>query len=415
MTAPGKEEDVFWQQAARSGEQQGDAEEQEWITLAGERADPELIPWEALREASAKAWSKNKETAIQTMNEPAGSRKLRSLISAWRQPEGDEGNGADELLLAPNGLMAAGWVIRWRTKPSDIVLVETPADPEMLRLLRCCGTSPVQVPGDAEGMLPDALEAASAKFKPRLAIVSPRVGSPFGGSGWSLARREALLRCAAEHEMTVLEWDGPGLTWRDPVAPSLYTLRREMAAGCGSAGSGVIMIGSLEPHLPPLGFVRAAGASRGALLAAKEASVPPGAALFGERVLEHLLAGPKAVASGFAPAAFEAALGRVYTARRRLVLSLLKGPSWHGTAPLAGESGGRHLWVRLPDGCSSESLLRASKLAGATFLPGPEAYAQPAPAAGSLIRLTLTGNGREPLRTALDRIATALGEFTARS
>lgn len=190
----------------------------------------------------------------------------------------------------------------------------------------------------------------------------------------------------------------------------------DSGSGTGSAGSsgGVIAIGSLEPHLPPLGWIRAAGVIRGALLAAKAAVSPPGAALFGERVLEHLLTGTSA-AGRLSPAAFEASLQRVYSERRQLVLKQLAEPAWQGTVPLAGGGDARHVWALLPEGASSIALLRAALLEGAAFLPGPHAYLSGRRDAERLMRLSVTGYGREPLRTALDRIASALEAFTARS
>ncbi|WP_223070394.1 PLP-dependent aminotransferase family protein [Paenibacillus caui] len=394
----------------RIGSDGGRAPENErLISLAEERPDPELVPWDALREASAAAWSSSSD--LRGSDDPAGSLNLRSWLADAISEAGGTRAGAEELLLAASGLSALDLVLRCKVKPGAAVLVEAPAAPETLRLLRLHGAAAVQVAGDRDGMLPDALAAACGRHAPPLAIVSPapQLGGIAGG-GWSLERREALLEAAQRNGMTVVEDNGHGIAWRaEEGTPSLFALQRQRAGGAGE--SGVIQIGSLEPHLPPLGWLRAGSACRGALAAAKAALTPPGAALWGERVLEHLLTG-SAGAGRFSPAAYEAAMRREYGERRELVLSLLREPSWQGTAPLEG--GGRHIWARLPEGCSSDKLLRASLREGAAFLPGPLTYAEAPPEADRLIRLSFTGCGRVQLKQALARIAGELEAFTAR-
>ncbi|ANS73670.1 hypothetical protein AWM70_02980 [Paenibacillus yonginensis] len=98
--------------------------------------------------------------------------------------------------------------------------------------------------------------------------------------------------------------------------------------------------------------------------------------------------------------------------RRELALSKLAGPSWHGTVLIA--AGRRHIWLRLPKGLGSTALLRAALLEGAAFLPGPLAFAEPTAGSERLIRLSYTGCGIAQLAEGLDRVAAALGAFTAR-
>ncbi|GGA38513.1 hypothetical protein [Paenibacillus physcomitrellae] len=106
------------------------------------------------------------------------------------------------------------------------------------------------------------------------------------------------------------------------------------------------------------------------------------------------------------------ALRQEYTARRELMLSKLAEPSWDGTAIIA--AGSRHIWLRLPEGLSSTALLRAALLEGAAFLPGPLATTEPAADRDRLIRLSYTGYGCAQLAVGLDRVAAAIGAFTAR-
>ncbi|WP_138494077.1 hypothetical protein [Paenibacillus pinistramenti] len=344
------------------------------INLAEERRDESLVPHRELAEALQRI-------------EPAGSRKNRKAA--------EDGMTSAALLLAADGRDAADRVFGSLIAEGDPVLVEGPSDPELLEALRRAGAAVLQVESGEAGSAAVTLERAGAGVKPKLAVLAPGAGISGAGGGSA-----ALLEAAARLGVTVVVYNGPGLPWRGSSAPE----RAALLQGPRSGASGVIEIGSMEPHLPPLGWVRAAGTGAEALAQAGCAAPAPGS----EQVLLHLLAG----AAGFSPAAYETRLRREYAARRGLMLSKLSGPSWRGTAVLP--SGDRHLWLRLPAGLSGTALLRAALLEGAAFLPGPLAFAEPPEAADRLIRLTCTGYGSSRLAEGLDRIAAALSAFTAR-
>ncbi|WP_375142951.1 hypothetical protein [Paenibacillus sp. D2_2] len=82
---------------------------------------------------------------------------------------------------------------------------------------------------------------------------------------------------------------------------------------------------------------------------------------------------------------------------------------------------GLFLWVRLPEGITSEALLKASMLEGAAFTPGMHCYAvaeelQKFPAMeGEWIRLNYAAYPLLGASEGIARIEDALMEFTARS
>ncbi|WP_410769834.1 hypothetical protein [Fontibacillus sp. BL9] len=108
-------------------------------------------------------------------------------------------------------------------------------------------------------------------------------------------------------------------------------------------------------------------------------------------------------------------------AQRSLMLDLLDGPEWTGTAILDPGNKG-YLTVTLPEGLDAEVLLKASLLKGTAFWPGSIPFPEDSeadPAEGrspdsAKIRLYYTGQSKERITAGLDRISEAISEFTAR-
>lgn len=354
------------------------------------------------------------------------------LAKAYNQVEGG-GTTTKELLLIGQADEALSLVLKALLPEEGVVLVETPASPEALQLLRQRGLYAVPVACDRDGMLPDDLRSQCERGggKPALIYVTPHYSNP-SGRVWSRERRLELLRLSGQLGLPVIEDDTAGAvlfaegtgegsavearacrqrgsgqtTEAGRAVPSLYRLRQQ----AGLSDAVVIGIGSWDRTLGlpwPLAWLRseaavlkrlrrvpAAGSARAAELAARG------------RRLHAWLAQPP----GHGRAALAAAAA-AYAARRALALALLQGPAWRG-ACVEDPGGGLFLWLRLPAGIASEALLRASLLEGTAFLPGTLCYASEPD--DRFIRLNIAAHEPALLREGLARIAAALAEFTAR-
>lgn len=393
------------------------------------------------------------------------------LAAAYARCEGGEALTPQQWLLAESADGALELALRAMVHGGGMVLVETPAAPEALELMRRLGLRVVPVECDRDGMLPDDArrKARLAGGKPALAYVTPHFSNP-SGRVWSRQRKLELLALSAELGLPLLEDDTAGalpfaLILKNPGVPkaleaqevkgaaeerltalgagdempkaavpgdeipkavvpdvpeSLFRLRQT----AGISGAKVIGVGSFErtllPQLPLAWLRGEAGAmkklrreavrGRGGGSRRGASSAAAGAAR-GEAMAAR--AGQlRAWLASPAAARHAAAAAAAYTARRALALELLQAPAWRG-ACAADPGGGLYLWVSLPAGISSEALLRASLLEGTAFLPGTLCYVGE-PDDG-FIRITVAALEEARLREGLARIAAALAGFTARS
>lgn len=386
--------------------------------------------------------------------EPAGrsgaSALLDWLASAYEEAEGIS-TEPQQWMLAESADGALDLLLRALVPGGGTVLVETPAAPEALELMRRRGIRAVPVACDRDGMLPDDLrrKCKAAGGRPALAYVTPHFSNP-SGRVWSRQRKLALLELSerlgvpiAIDESASLAPFAEGIPADDRAGTGSCIMEREGGAKgelkeensfenlaevalsvdttslhalrqqAGLWGAELLSLGSLERTLTPqlpLAWLRGEAKTMERLrrVPSPGSSSAAGAAV-AERAgrLHAWLAQPPG--RGRAAAAEAAA---AYAVRRALALELLQAPAWRG-ACAEDPGGGLYLWLRLPAGVSSEALLRASLLEGTAFLPGTLCYAKEPD--DRFIRLTVAAHGPARLREGLARIAAALGEFTARS
>ncbi|WP_019638387.1 aminotransferase class I/II-fold pyridoxal phosphate-dependent enzyme [Paenibacillus fonticola] len=357
-------------------------------------------------------------------------RPLREWLAAAYYGLEEDRTGVEQLLLTAGAHEAINLLLRWKLHAGGVVLVETPASPEVLENIRQHGGDAVQVACDREGMLPESLAEQMALHKtlhrPLLLYVAPHYSNP-SGRLWSEQRKRELLRICAFHQVPIIEDDtaGPipffasqgGELRRERAgtetgrATALFNLQRELTGH----GDLVIGIGSFQatafPSLP-VAWIRGSQDVIHALKQLSPASAPRAKALVIEKVkcqqrLYALLNQPS-----FSWAAHAVLLEAEYAARRAAVLEQLREQAaWRG-ASFEEPQGGLFLWLRLPPGLCSEALLRAALLRGAAFMPGARCYAGEPDA--EAIRLTFAAHSAARLRRGMARIAAAIAEFTAR-
>ena len=154
-----------------------------------------------------------------------GYRPLIRYLTKYLEGKGFSLEG--ETIQIVNGFrQGAGLIVETLVSPGDTVLVEAPTYNGFLGILRAAGARTVALPCDAEGVLPQALEDAVRKEKPKLFYLIPTYHNPTGRN-MSLRRRYEILSIAEKYSLPLLE-DGfnEELRFKGEIYPSLKALDR---------------------------------------------------------------------------------------------------------------------------------------------------------------------------------------------
>lgn len=177
------------------------------VDLTFATPDPGLLP---SLQAALHAGLSNQ--ALNTYEREAITPRLRdSLEHRWPFPSAD--------WLAVNGGYE-GVLLLCLTNfgPGEAVAVEDPTAPRLLDIVSVVGATPLRVPCDGAGPLPDALDSAIAAGAVAF-LYQPRAQSPCGHRV-TKARSEALARILHNTSVLVMEDDGLG----EVASPEIHSL-----------------------------------------------------------------------------------------------------------------------------------------------------------------------------------------------
>ncbi len=355
------------------------------IGMSGGFPDERLQPLGLLAAAAARAgrrprgWSRL----------PAqGLPELRSHLAA----EAGGALTAHDVLITPGGQAALSAVFRHLCGPGDPVIVESPTYIGALAAARAAGLTLVPVPGDRDGVLPDALADALARTGARLAYLQPRYANP-AGAVLAPQRRGPVLAAAARAGAFILEDD-----WmRDfdlghPSPPPLASMDDD---------GHVIYLRSVSK--PVAAGLRVAGlAARGPALARlRRGRISDD--LFVAPVLQHV-ALDVLTAPGWPR--HVAGLRRALRERRDALAAAIR-VELPGCRLELIPAGGLHLWLRLPDHCSDADVAAAAAARGLEVSPGRASV--PGEPPGPYLRLSYAAEEPARLRRGAEILADVLG------
>jgi DNA-binding transcriptional MocR family regulator len=300
---------------------------------------------------------------------------------------------ADNILITSGGQAALSAVFRHLCAPGDPVIVDSPTYVGALAAARAAGLILVPVPGDRDGVLPDALADALARTGARLAYLQPRYANP-NGSVLAPDRRGAVLAAVARHGAFVLEDDWMrDFDLAQPSPPPLVSM---------DDGGHVIYLRSLSK--PVAAGLRVAGlAARGPVLARLRRGRISGD-LFVAPVLQQI-----ALDVLTAPG-WNRHLGgvrRVLRERRDAVTGAIR-ELLPGCELAAVPAGGVHLWLRLPDRFSDADVTAAAAARRLAVSPGQACF--PGEPPGSYLRLSYAAEEAPALIRGIEIIAGILGQ-----
>ena len=333
------------------------------ISLAGGLPSADTFPVQAMREATTAVLRDHPREALQYAASE-GFAPLREWVAAELATQGLKAD-ADQVLITTGSQQGLDLVGKVLIDPGSAVAVESPTYLGALQAFAPYEPEFVAVEGDAQGPLPDALDAACAgPGRPRFLYLLPNYQNPTGRC-LPAARRLALVQRAAALGLPIVEDNPYGDLWFDEPPPPPVSA----AAGLGEGG-GAVYLGSFSKVLAPglrLGYVVAPRLLMPKLLQAKQASDlhTPG---FNQRVVHEV------IKNGFLKAHVPTIRAR-YKAQRDAMRDALQAhlpPGCTWAAPV----GGMFFWLELPAHIDATALLPKAVEAGVAYVPGSSFYPQ---------------------------------------
>jgi 2-aminoadipate transaminase len=362
------------------------------ISFAPGLPDPSVFPVDEVRQAVAQVLRTAPSRALQ-YGTTEGDPQLRDALVTWMARDGIAAQ-RDGILITAGSQQALDIVGRVFLDRGDVIVTELPSYLGGLQAFRAYEAEMVGVPLDDDGVDPARLAEVLAALRgqgrrPKFIYVVPDFQNP-SGITWSRARREALLRLAAEFDTLVVE-DNPYREIRftgqapppvaalDPDGRTIYlsTFSKTLAPG--------LRIGWIAA--PPAVIERCVTVKQGMDLCTTPFTQAVTAALLARGALSARL--PEIVAR----------YGRkCETMLEALAREMPPEVSW--TRP----EGGLFLWVRAPDAIDTGALLRhAMSEEGVAYVPG-----QPFHCDGSgrnTMRLNFSYPSEEQIREGIARLA----------
>ncbi len=315
----------------------------------------DIVDVQGLKEAAMRAFE----------SDPAGTTAYGTSIGyprlrAWIA---DRHGVEPERVLVTNGSMQAdAFLFEQLVGSGDDVVVERPTYDRTLLSLRARGANVHAVELQPDGIDTDALAtllaggaAGSENVRPKLAHIIPNFQNPAGYT-LSLAKRETLLRLAAEYEFVVFE-DDPyvELDFRGEKLPTMLSLDPERVVYASSFSKTVcpgIRVGYLVGPTE---------------LIAQIAKLATGTYISPNMVSQSIVY--EFCASG----AIDRSIETVRTALAKRALTLQTAlqrelPEAEFVAP----EGGYFMWVTLPEGTDVSALFAAASDLGVAFVKGTD-------------------------------------------
>jgi 2-aminoadipate transaminase len=334
-------------------------ERPEVISFAGGLPSPATFPAEPMRAASERILRDDSAAALQ-YSATEGYLPLREWI-AERCSTGGAAIRASQVLITTGSQQALDLLGKVLIDPGSPVLVETPTYLGALQSFSMYEPHYVQMPTDAQGLVPSGLTPALCAGA-RLLYAQPNFQNPTGRR-LPIERRRALAEFAKTSAFPVIEDDPYGaLDYAGAPLPTLLSM----------APDHIVYLGSFSKVLAPglrVGYLIAPEELHFKLVQAKQATdlhTPS----FTQRVVHEV------VKNGFLDTHVPA-IRALYRDQCQAMLAALerympKGVKWNQP------EGGMFVWVDLPASIDSMNLLEAAITQNIAFVPGGPFFANEA-------------------------------------
>ena len=369
----------------------------EVVSLAGGMPFVPALPKDRMIETFNSLMSDRSNQALQYSG-GQGDPVLREHIREIMGLEGIESK-IDDIVITTGSQHGLDLVSSLFLDPGDVVLAEGPSYVGALGVFRARQAHIEHVYTDLEGISPEALnqtiervQAAGKKIK--FLYLVPNFANPSGVT-LSADRRSKVLEICRRHHILVLEDNVYGLLYFENRAPdALRSLDQE----------GVIYLGSFSKILVPgfrVGYVLAPPSIREKLVLANESAVLCPSAFSQMMISEYLT-------NNDWKAQIEVFRGE-YRQRRDAAQAAMKEflPDLTTTNP----GGGFYLWVDLPKGVNSKTMLPRAVDNLVAYTPGTAFYGNGT--GQEFLRISYSYPTPENIRVGVERLAKTINEELA--
>ena len=366
----------------------------EVVSLAGGMPFVPALPKERMIESFNTLMADRSNQALQYSG-GQGDPILREHVREIMGLEGIESN-VDDIVITTGSQHGLDLVSSLFLDPGDVVLAEGPSYVGALGVFRARQAHIEHVYTDLEGISPEALnstiervQAAGKKIK--FLYLVPNFANPSGVT-LSADRRSKVLEICRRHHILVLEDNVYGLLYFENRAPDALRSLDE---------DGVIYLGSFSKILVPgfrVGYVLAPPSIREKLVLANESAVLCPSAFSQMMVSEYL-------SNNDWKAQIEVFRGE-YRQRRDAAQAAMKEflPNLTTTNP----GGGFYLWVDLPMGINSKTMLPRAVDNLVAYTPGTAFYGNGT--GQEFLRISYSYPTPENIRVGIERLAKTINE-----
>jgi len=333
-----------------------------------------------LREGLSRLLLRSDADLLMTYHIGGGSTADCEAGAQWLEPVLGKVNPA-HVVVCPGAQAGLAALILTFTEPGDVVLSEPLVYPGLPHAVTQLGRRLETVETDAQGMLPDALEAACRKHDARLSYLNPTLQNPTTVT-MPEARRRDILGVAARCNLHIVE-DDPYWRFAPDAPPPLACLAPAKVSYLSTLSK------TLSPGLRTAFLVMPDTAARARLMTALRSFSLMAAPLTNALAMQW-------IEDGVATQIFEGVRAEAHE-RQRMAAQML------GSAAGAGI----HIWYTLPSYWDARELAAMARIEGVTVAPST-AFEQGSRAANA-IRISLGATAeRAGLQAALRRLSALL-------
>ncbi|HTS34032.1 MAG TPA: PLP-dependent aminotransferase family protein [Candidatus Solibacter sp.] len=372
----------------------------EIISFGGGLPAPDVFPVQRFEEACHKVLSEHGAQALQ-YGTTEGYEPLREMIARNIARYGIRAK-ADNVLITAGSQQALDLIGKLLINRGDRILCEAPTYLGALQAFNVYGAQYVPIPVDEDGMRTEQLDS-SLRAGPKFMYVLPNFQNPAGVT-LSEGRRHELILLADKYGIPIVEDDPYGqLRYEGEHLTPLVVLDRDnLRRDNGFTLGNVIYLSTFSKTLAPgirLAWMVAPEDVISKLVQLKQAT-DLHTSTFAQYVAYEV------ARDGFLDQHVKL-IRQVYRERRDAMLRALEEhfpPEVTWTHP----KGGLFLWVTMPEGTDSESLLRTALAQNVAFVPGDSFYANNGAEGSRHMRLNFSHSHPDQIREGIRRLSIAV-------
>jgi 2-aminoadipate transaminase len=370
------------------------------ISFAGGLPSPDAFPLQRFEEACHKVLAEQAARALQ-YGTTEGYEPLRDLIARNMARYGITAR-LENVMITSGSQQALDLIGKLFINRGDRVLVEAPTYLGALQAFNAYGADYISVPIDEDGLITEMLEKP-LRSGPKFMYVLPNFQNP-AGTTLIEGRRHELVLLADKYGIPIVEDDPYGqLRYEGEHIPPLVVIDREnLRRDNGYSIGNVIYLSTFSKTLAPglrLGWIVAPPEIITKLVQLKQAT-DLHTSTFNQYVAYEV------ARDGFLDQHVKLIRG-LYRERRDVMLEALK-EFFPSEVTWTRPQGGLFLWVNLPEGVDSRTILETALRENVAFVPGNSFYASADGEACRHMRLNFSNATPEQIHEGIRRLSLAV-------